>query len=81
MQKDRKLSITERHKLESRNKLYQKQLQKKDSLEKKVARMATSESDEPKIIRAKNSTSEVSRTVRVKPNPKKRATKSTAKKK
>lgn len=81
MRKDRKLSITERHKLESRNKLYQKQLQKKDSLEKKVARLTTSESDEPKIIRAKNSTSEVSRTVRVKPNPKKRATKSTAKKK
>lgn len=78
--KDRKLSNVERHKLASRSKVYSDQIKKKDKLEKKVAKMSTDKDAPPSIVRPVKSTSKVHTTTKVNPTKKKTASKSTRRK-
>ena len=80
MRNDRKLSLIERHKLASRNKIYSSQIQKKDKLEKKVAKMSTDKDVTNSVVRPAKSTSKVHTTVKVTPTKKKTASKTTRKK-
>lgn len=80
MNKDRKLSIVERHKLASRNKIYSNQIKKKDALEKKVAKMSTDKDAPPSIVRPVKASSQVRTTTKVTPKKKKTASKTTRRK-
>lgn len=80
MNKDRRLSLIERRKLSSRSKVYSDQIRKKDTLEKKVAKMSTEKDAPPNIVRPVKSTSQVHTTAKVTPKKKKAASKSTRKK-